>query len=459
MSAPPAYQRFEFTGVSTAGHQLHLDYRLAGGPAPDLAFREILGLPASLPAPDPDDPVTRALLAGVHRVFGVSYFKACIPPQIVAEPLPADDAAFWDLLYGEGMGEFWYTNGLDPRGRVHFPRGEAGPAPAVAPAARGGAERVLVLSGGGKDSAVAFEVVRHAGVAADALTLGDSAPQRAQIAAMGVGQLVVTRRLDPALLELNRQGALNGHVPISACIAFIAVLVAHLGGYSAVIAANERSADEGNLVWQGLRINHQWSKSLAFEAAFQDWCRRNIPGGPLYFSLLRPLGELRIAAAIAAHPRYFESFTSCNRNFRVDPQGPVARWCGHCPKCVFTNLILAPFLAPDALLGILGGDFLADPANLDLIAALTGIDGDKPFDCVGTGAEARAALVRLADDARLPAGLADWFARHGERLRVGAAAAWDEAMTVGGPHRLSAPWGRRLCAYLGLSDDCLGAPP
>lgn len=453
MTRPLSYQRFHFTDVAVTGHDVRLGYRLTGGPGADLDFTETLTLPAEVPAPDPADPAVRALLAGLHLVFGVSYYKACIPPDIDAAPLAPADADFWERLYTEGMGEFWYSNGIDPRGRVRFPRGGPEPVPAPisarlpAPAGRPGNGRVLVLCGGGKDSAVAREVVRTAGVGADALTLGTSGPQQAQAAAMELRQLVIGRRLDPKLFDLNRAGALNGHVPISACIAFTALLVAYLGGYDAVIAANEGSADEGNLLWNGLAVNHQWSKSLIFEDDCQHWCRRHLAGGPVYFSLLRPLSELRIAQAFATHPRYFDSFTSCNRNFRVASQSPAARWCGHCPKCVFTSLILGPFMDQVTLAGIFGGDFLADPDNLPMLAALVGMDAMKPFECVGTATEARAALGRLAADRRLAPAAADWYRTHQARLALGPDV-FDQVLGAEHANRLDSVWRERLDRYL-----------
>ena len=74
-------------------------------------------------------------------------------------------------------------------------------------------------------------------------------------------------------------------------------LIAVLAGRSAVIASNEASASHGNATWHGIDVNHQWSKSLEFERLFGKWLDRDRNGGPEYFSLLRPLSELRIVKA------------------------------------------------------------------------------------------------------------------------------------------------------------------
>jgi hypothetical protein len=419
---------------------------LTDGEDPDVAFEERLVLPEAVPVPDPADPGVAALLDGMHRAFGVSYFKAAVPARVRARPLPEDDARFWDTLYTLGLGEFYYRNDLDPRGRVCFPRGSSLPSARQREPTH---ERVLLLAGGGKDSAVAREVVRHAGVSADALSLGTAPWITRSVEAMGLRHLVIRRDVDPTLFELNERGAWNGHVPISACIAFVASLVAYVGGYAAVIVANERSADEPNLVWNGIPVNHQWSKSLDFERAFQAWCARRWSGDPVYFSILRPLSEVRIAAAFARHAQYFAHFTSCNANFRYRAHAVPPRWCGRCPKCVFVQLALAPQLDDGTLDHVFGGQFFADPANRQILEALVGMTGFKPFECVGTATESRAALARLATQGRLAESVRPWYLQHVAPSVDDPAAEWRRATAVGGPHCIPPTWEARLRAYLG----------
>jgi hypothetical protein len=300
-------------------------------------------------------------------------------------------------------------------------------------------------------------------VPAVALSLGDAPWIARSVEAMATEHLVVRRHLDPRLAELNRRGAWNGHVPISACIAVVSMLVAHLGDFSDVIVANERTADEGNLTWNGLTVNHQWSKSFAFERALHDWWGRQVSGGPRYFSVLRPLTELTIAGAFATHPEYFDHFTSCNANFRQRPAAPPARWCGRCPKCVFAYLMLAAYLDDRDLLRVFGSSFLDGESGVRMLERLTGVCGFKPFECVGTAGESRAALARLAGQGRLSGSLAAWYERHlalGPGETGGDAAGdvaghvrdldpWNAARATGGPHCIPRSWETRLYAYLG----------
>src|SRR5438874_758950 len=81
---------------------------------------------------------------------------------------------------------------------------------------------------------------------------------------------------------------------ISAILACVGVIVAILSGYRDIVVSNESSASEPNLHYQGLPINHQYSKSLEFEKDFQDYLANQFNGGPRYYSFLRPFSEVRI---------------------------------------------------------------------------------------------------------------------------------------------------------------------
>jgi len=441
-----AYATFEFSDWSLDGRILRLRYRYAGGSEPELGFEEVLELPATLDAPDAADPAVRAAADIAHLTFGVSYYKAFCPRNVLAHPVSDAAGHFWDTLYSEGMGEFYFRNGIDPRGRVRFPRGAAGLARAEHRAPE--RERALVLVGGGKDSVVAREVLRDAGVECDAFSLGSAPWIERSAAAMGVRHHVMKRTLDRRLFDLNARGALNGHVPISACIAAAASLVAVASGYTAVVAANERSADEGNTSYNGIDINHQWSKSFRFEQSFRALCDELIAAPPTYLSILRPLSELAIARLFTAYPQYRTATSSCNKNFRIHEPVPASRWCGKCPKCVFVYLIVAPHADASVLASIFGSDFLADPENFTTLADLAGVGGMKPFECVGTPVECRAALGRLYASGRLAPNTAAWYEHNAQADPAQAAADWSQAMQVADSYPLPTVWQARLDAYL-----------
>ena len=117
--------------------------------------------------------------------------------------------------------------------------------------------------GGGKDSMVLIEALRHL---QPRLLAVNPHPLVVDLAGQtGLELVVVRRQLSPHLGELNRSGALNGHVPITAIISLIAVVGSFLYGYDTIAMAVERSASEETVIVDGVPVNHQYSKSLEFE--------------------------------------------------------------------------------------------------------------------------------------------------------------------------------------------------
>ena len=336
-----------------------------------------------------------AALKLLHLIAGVSYYKAGIPPKIEVATGPLDDATaeLLDQLYLHGLAEFAYRNGLDLRGRMAFPRG--GAAPSVARAA-GLPKRTLVPIGGGKDSLVAVEAIKAIGGEATAVWVGNSALIAACAERTGLPALNIQRELAPALFELNRLGAWNGHIPVTAVNSAILALAAILYGYDSITFANERSASAATLEYEGQQVNHQWSKGYAFEQLLGDWLHTHVASDLDYCSLLRPFSELAITRAFAKLTLYFDVFSSCNRNFRLLGPRPADRWCGQCPKCHFVFLALAPFLPKPRLLSIFGRNLLDDESQAAGFDALLEYQDHKPFECVGEGAEARAAMYALS---------------------------------------------------------------
>jgi hypothetical protein len=357
----------------------------------------------------------------LHLIGGVSYYKAAVPPEIRIDgyAIDAETAAFLEEVYVNGLGEFAYRNGLVLRGRIRFPVGAAlaaidsagrsGPstafaakaAPTSAAAPLGLRDQALVAIGGGKDSLVSIEALRGAGVQQRVTWIGGSQLIRACAERTGLPMLNIDRQLAPQLFELNRQGAWNGHIPVTAINSAILVLAAVLVDADQVVFSNERSASYGSQIMladgSGTgEVNHQWSKGWAFERDFAAHVRRHVAADLRYYSLLRPLSELAVARQFAKTERYDAHFSSCNRNFHLLGERPANRWCGVCPKCHFVFLALAPFMPKPRLVGIFGRNLLDDPAQVPGYDALLEYQDHKPFECVGEGRESRAALAALA---------------------------------------------------------------
>ena len=330
----------------------------------------------------------------LHLIAGVSYYKAAVPSQIriEGEPIDAATATLLATVYLNGLGEFAYRNGLDLRDRIRFPHsGEAPPAPTL-----GLREHALVAIGGGKDSLVSIEALRASGVSQTVTWIGGSQLIAACAAQTGLPTLNIGRQLAPQLFDYNRQGAWNGHIPVTAVNSAILAFAAVVLGVDQVVFSNEHSASYGSLIPGTGEVNHQWSKGWAFESAFGEHLRSHVAADLKYYSLLRPLSELAVARQFARSDRYDAHFSSCNRNFHILGDRPTSRWCGVCPKCHFVFLALAPFMPKPRLVGIVGRNLLDDAAQQGGFDALLEYGDHKPFECVGEGRESRAAMAALA---------------------------------------------------------------
>ncbi len=362
----------------------------------DLQFVEQIGINAAL---DASDPAVQAAARLIFLLAGVSYYKTSAPPVIDLgeHALTPAETAFLREFYLQGLGEFAYRNDLeldfDIRAR------EEAPNPANYQPEPG---RPLVPFGGGIDSIVSVEHVRSR---FDDVALFVSSPGgalfdaiEAPAALSGLPIVRATRTIDPKVLRSRELGFLNGHVPVTGVLSAVAVLAAVSVGRDAVVMSNERSASEPTLVLADRSINHQYSKSWSFEKAFSAVLAESVGPRLSYFSLLRPYSELWVAERFAELRGYHHVFRSCNRAFHIDPAARLDHWCGHCDKCCFIDLVLAPFLTPDELATIFGGlEPLRNDALDDQFRALLGLLADrKPFECVGDIDECRAAMALTA---------------------------------------------------------------
>ena len=373
------------------GSRIELRYRIEG-PA-SVAFTEVVTLP-EVDAPHPVDDRFRSAARLLTLVAGLSYYKTTIPATVsVPGGLTPGERDFLAQVIRNGLGEFAYRNdvvrALTPR--IEAPEREPGPAypernAAVDPVS------ALVAVGGGKDSIVTLEALRGTPIDVRLFAVNDYEPIRRTAEVAGLPLLTAGRRIDPVLFALNEAGALNGHVPVTAVNSLVGCLTALRSGIDVVVFSNEASSSYGNLHWGEFDVNHQWSKGLGFEGLLRD---RLTGTGVEYVSFLRPLTELAIMRRFATHTEFHAAFTSCNRAFHLD-ESRRSSWCGHCPKCLFVFLLLAPFVSRDHLLAIFGRDVFADPANLPGLLDLLAVgDGHKPFECVGEPDECRAALGLL----------------------------------------------------------------
>ncbi|MFZ1721850.1 MAG: hypothetical protein WAU07_05085 [Microgenomates group bacterium] len=333
-----------------------------------------------------------------------NYWKLSCSPEIhVAWSMSAQEEGWWHNLLEHGMGEYFFQNSI-PFSEPNFIQflSKEGRAPDVTELFVDKTQpSYLIPVGGGKDSSLTLETIgnyaKKEGYRAATIMVNPSQAAIATAQASPVDtRFVVTRTLDPHLFALNKQGFLNGHIPFSAVLAFIGFTAAVLHDFNAIPISNERSSNEGNVSFQDRTINHQYSKTYAFETSFRDFGAMAFPETPDYFSFLRPFYELQIAQHFAKLPRYHQLFLSCNRNQKLDS------WCGVCPKCLFTYTALLPFLGEPKTSELFGTAVLENINLLSLAFELVGQKDNKPFECVGTKEESIVAFYLCKE----------WFIQH-----------------------------------------------
>jgi len=330
----------------------------------------------------------------------ISYWKSACSKQLIIKPhsISQEQVAWWKKCWFNGLGEFFFLNSISTD-IDQFMEVVVDSEEPLSPLHCSFKPDVIVPIGGGKDSIVSLETLRKLpGVTPLILNPRGASVHSIFMAGFAhSGMIGINRTIDPLLLQLNDQGFLNGHTPFSALLAFVTILSAALSGKRNIALSNESSANETTI--PGSPVNHQYSKTFEFEQDFRDYVHKWISTEINYFSLLRPLNELQIARIFYRFPKYFSVFKSCNVGSKTDS------WCGKCPKCLFTYIILAPFLNPDQLTEIFHRDLLNDIDLAPTLDQLTGFAPEKPFECVGTISEVNAALqetIKKFGDKPLP---------------------------------------------------------
>jgi len=329
----------------------------------------------------------------------ISYWKATCSPEIVVETghLNTKQQQWFHDLILKGMGEFFYKNKIDFTKKNFLTITSAASLlkPSLGAPKLGLSNKALVPIGGGKDAVVTLEILKKAKVPLRPFLLNERKSQmRILSLAKTEKPILAERTIDPKLLELNRKGYLNGHTPFSAYLAFLTTLTAALFNYKYIALSNERSANEGNVTYLRKTINHQYSKTYEFEKKFRSYSKTYLAKDIEYFSFLRPLYELQIAKLFSNYPKYFSAFLSCNVTQKTysGKRKPTQEWCGKCAKCLFVFLVLYPFLGEKQTTKIFKKNLLKDKELKPLLQELIGKKAFKPFECVGTIAESKAAL-------------------------------------------------------------------
>lgn len=328
------------------------------------------------------------LVFNMGMVELVSYWKAFCSPKVIIKPfaLREKQIEFFKKLYYNGLGEFFYVNGINIS-QEEFMTIENANNTYTSPQNFETFDQYIVPIGGGKDSVVTLDLLMSANRDVVPFIINPRGATTECCLKAGFSQeetLICKRVIDAHLLELNSQGCLNGHTPFSAMLAFTTLLISAISKRKYIALSNEDSASESTV--KGSEVNHQYSKSLEFENDFRNYVSEFISQDFYYFSFLRPLSELHIAK-LFSKLNYQSVFKSCNAGSKQNI------WCGKCPKCLFAFIILSPFVSKEELINIFSKNLFEDKDLEEYFLQLCGERRTKPFECVGTVSEVRAALA------------------------------------------------------------------
>lgn len=374
---------FRYVGLEVSDDTLTGHYELDGRDFEESVAFEGVG-PLTRPA-------VRAVAELWYLVAGLSYFKTGAPRHVdlVATPAGEKGKALLRGALHDGLGEFAYRNELSLEDTVI-----SGGVEATTFAPMIDTRKVLTPFGGGIDSVVTVHQLNPSIEQALFIvspTSGRFEPLEATAAVTGLPIVRARRTLDRQLLEEN--DFFNGHVPVTTMVTLLAAVAALASERGGVVMSNEHSSSSANLRWHGRDVNHQWSKSWVAEQLISEAVAERVGGDFAVASFLRDRSELWVARAFASLDQYHHVFRSCNRAFAQASERRAVTWCGVCDKCLFINLVLAPFMSRASLRDIFQSEPLADPALKDQLAALVGIGLDhKPFECVGDPSESAIAL-------------------------------------------------------------------
>ena len=337
------------------------------------------------------------LVFNIGLVELISYVKCTCSPNIIIKCgyLNNEQINWFKKLYYNGLGEFLYRNNINISEQDLFNIETTQEKKEFNIEYNGIGN--LIPVGGGKDSNVTLELLKEEDNTCFIINPKGANIECANIS--GYNTITIKRILDKKIIELNKEGFLNGHTPFSAIVAFTSFLCAYLSNKKYIILSNEDSANQSTVI--GTNINHQYSKTYEFENDFNEYTKKYFNIDIKYFSLLRPLTEFQIGMLFSKIEKYHKTFKSCN----LGSKGETWEWCCNCPKCLFVYTILSPFLYKEKLINIFGKDLFEDKSLLETFQELLGYKETKPWECVGTYEEVRYAvslIIKKLENKKLP---------------------------------------------------------
>jgi len=329
----------------------------------------------------------------------MNYYKLTCSPKIIIRPMKINEEQcdFLKKTLYYGLGEYFYKNGIKLSYQEFVEFEVDSTKEYLKRKIENHFSGNLIPVGGGKDSIVTLELLKkyHSDnkvfmLERNLYPKNQAGYDSIKIAGYQEKDIVIFKNnLDLKLLELNKKGYLNGHIPFSSCLSMASFLMAYLTNKKYIVLSNEASANEGNV--QGMDINHQYSKSYEYEKDFREYAKKYLTEKIEYFSLLRCFNEYEIVQEFIKHKEYLPIFRSCNQGTKKNV------WCNHCSKCLYVYIMLYPHLTEGEMKQVFSNEMLDDGSLEEVFKSLVLEEIDKPFECVGEKKEINYSLQKALE--------------------------------------------------------------
>jgi len=230
---PLVFTEFRYLAahIDRARARVDFDFELAG-PSHSELFRETVSFTPVRADRDVDWPRVEGLVAILGAVIGLSYYKAAAPNRyVISQPgITEAGLSYLTTVLSKGLAEFAFRNKfpglLAPE--ILVTGGVSPEFPAESHVTPDGDP--LVPIGGGKDSVVTVELLAAARMHPVQFAVNPNQVILRVGRVKGHPVIPAQREIDERLLELNAEGALNGHVPVTAINSLISLVQARIIG-------------------------------------------------------------------------------------------------------------------------------------------------------------------------------------------------------------------------------------
>jgi hypothetical protein len=309
----------------------------------------------------------------------------------------------WQTIFANVWGIWRYHNNLldykGPQGAAVRPA-KSNQSTGPATLELGPDEKLLSMCGGGKDSLASAKLLEHAGLPYEVMVYSHNIYGPAQrqhdlidgmLAHTRAGQChrgwVYDNAVDsPAARLYPEYGVKNMLSAETVSSYWTALPIALQHNYTRIALGVTKSTDEHNLVWEstGEEINYLWGMSTTAETLLHDYIQAELVSNLSYFHLLRPIYDIVVFNLLARDPAAVTSTHSCAQ------QKP---WCCRCPKCIYVWMHLVAYLDEWVVDQMFDKNLFDLPENRPYIRKMLGLEGYKPWDCMGTVSETQIAYL------------------------------------------------------------------